>query len=298
MKDKQSSLLHNYYVLTKPGIIYGNLLTTVAGYFVGAQGTIHLFGFLGVLFGTTGIIGSACVFNNYMDRNIDEKMERTKKRPSVTGGIPIKQGMIFATILGLLGSLILLKYTNNVTFFVGLIGFFDYVLLYGYSKRKSIHGTLVGSISGAMPIVAGYTAATNRLDLGALFLFLILAAWQMPHFYAIAIYRLKDYTAANIPVLPVKNGILQTKIQILLYTIIFFITIILLTIHRYTSFMYLIVMGAISIWWLYNAAKGFVTKDATKWSRKMFFFSLIIITVLSVILPLDTIFQHGILIVW
>lgn len=298
MKEKESSFLRNYYMLTKPGIIYGNILTTFGGYFVGAQGIIHLISLLGVLFGTAGIIGSACVFNNYMDREIDEKMERTKKRPSVTGLISVKHAMVFAAILGILGSIILLRYTNILTFLIGLIGFIDYVFLYGYSKRKSVHGTLVGSISGAMPIVAGYTAVTNRFDVGALLLFLILAAWQMPHFYAIAIYRLKDYAAAKIPVLPVKNGIQQTKIQILFYTILFLITIILLHVYHYAGLMYLVVMSIISIWWFYKAMQGFTVKDGTKWARKLFFISLLVIMTLSIILPLDAIIQHGILFLW
>ncbi|MDE2589744.1 MAG: heme o synthase, partial [Patescibacteria group bacterium] len=204
--SRQVQAIKTYYLLTKPGIIYGNTITTVAGFLLASQGKIYFGLFMATLFGVSFVIASACVINNYLDRKIDKKMARTQKRALVTHAISPSHALVFATILGILGFLDLVVFTNGITFMIGLIGYIDYIVLYGLSKRKSIYGTLVGSISGATPIAAGYTAVTNRFDIAALLLFLIMVFWQMPHFYAIAIYRLKDYVAAGIPVLPAKKS--------------------------------------------------------------------------------------------
>ena len=204
-------MIKTYYLLTKPGIIYGNSINTAGGFLLAAKGVIDPLLFLAALIGTAFVIGSACVFNNYIDREIDEKMARTKKRALVTGDIPVKNALIFGTLLGILGFLILFSYTNLLTGVIGVIGVVMYVVVYGYFKRRTVHGTLIGSISGAIPPVAGYTAVTNLIDTGAILLFLILVFWQMPHFYAIAVYRIEDYKKAGIPVLSVVKGIPTTK---------------------------------------------------------------------------------------
>lgn len=273
-----------YYYLTKPGIIYGNLLSTAAGFFLASHRYINLLTFFGVMVGTGCIIAAACVCNNYMDREIDSKMERTKKRAFVTGKIDPRNGFIFAAVLGFIGIFLLLRFTNFLTLVIGAIGFIDYVILYGISKRRSIHGTLVGTISGSMPIVAGYTAVTNRFDMGALLLFLILSFWQMPHFYAIAVYRLKDYTAASIPVFPAKKGIKLTKIHMLFYLNGFIITTLLLPLFVKIGFLYVIVMILLNGYWLWRTLEGFRVPNAEMWARKNFFTSLIALTIFSVLL--------------
>ncbi len=219
-----------------------------------------------------------------MDQGIDSKMKRTQRRALVTKTISEFHAVIYATILGILGFLILLINTNFLTFGIAFIGFFFYVIMYGISKRRSVHGTIVGSISGAVPPVVGYCAVTNNFDMAALLLFLILVIWQMPHFYAIAMFRSRDYAAASIPVLPVKEGFFQAKIQILAYIIIFILVSDLLTILHYTGYIYFIVMTAFGICWLILSIEGFRTTDDSRWARKIFFFSLIVITVFSLLL--------------
>ena len=280
--------LKTYYRLTKPGIVYGNIVTTIAGFFFASKfhGSISVF--FGVIAGTALIIASACVFNNYLDRELDKKMDRTKKRALVTGAVSALNAILFATILGILGFTTLTRYTNPITVLVGLIGFVDYVILYGISKRASIHGTLIGSISGATPILAGYTAVTNRVDVGGIILFLILVLWQMPHFYAIAIYRRNDYKAAKIPVLPVKKSIKMTKIHILLYLIAFIIATMMLSVLKLTGYTYAIIMAILGGYWLWIDIQGFFTKDDTRWARKLFFVSLIVMISLSIAIPIGT----------
>jgi len=277
-------LFKSYYQLTKPGIIYGNAMTAAAGFLLASGRHINFRLFLGVLIGTCLVIASACVFNNYIDREIDKKMARTKKRAIASGLVPPKNAIIFATLLGFIGFVTLVLYTNLLVVLMGAVAFVVYVVVYGISKRQSVHGTVVGSIAGAAPIVAGYCAVTDHFGVAAFLLFIILASWQMPHFYAIAMYRFDDYAAANLPVLPVKKGLKITKIQILCYVMCFIVAANLLTVFGYTSGTYSVLITALGLAWFWLGVSGFSGVDDKLWARKMFFFSLIIILSLSVLL--------------
>ena len=233
------------------------------------------------------VIASAGVFNNYIDRDIDQKMARTKERALVSGVIAGRNALIYASILGVSGELILAIYTNWLTALIALFGFAMYVVVYGIWKRRSTLGTIVGSVSGATPPVIGYCAVTGRLDSASLLLFLILVFWQMPHFFAIAMYRLKDYASAGIPVLPVKKGIQTTKIQMLIYTIGFALFSIMLTVLGYTGRVYLGVALAIGVSWTLLCIQGFRVSDDLRWARQMFFFSLFALTLLCATISVD-----------
>jgi protoheme IX farnesyltransferase len=275
-------LVREYYQLTKPGIIYGNTFVAAGGFLLASHLHIYFWLLAATLLGTALVIASSCVFNNYLDREIDKKMARTKKRALVSGAISGRAALMYAVILGILGFGILLTYTNILTFLVGLIGMFAYVAVYGVGKRKSIYGTIIGSISGALPPVAGYLAVRGHVDAGALIIFIILTCWQMPHFYGIAMYRLKDYQAAGIPVWPAVRGMDSTKKQMLLFIVLFIISSLALTLIGYTGIIYSIVMTSLGLWWLKVGIKGFSATDDTKWGRKMFLFSLIVIAVLPI----------------
>lgn len=263
-------------------------MTTIAGYLLAAHGHVLWRSLFGVVVGTTFVIASACVFNNILDRKIDEKMSRTAKRALVTGAINTRQALVYGTLLGILGFIILLLLTNNLTTLLGLIGYASYIAAYGYAKRHSIHGTLVGTLPGAMPLVSGYTAITNNFDSGALILFMIMVFWQMPHFYAIAIYRLKDYRSAGLPVMPVKKGVLTTKVQIMIYVVGFGVASIFLSQSGHASRVFAGVMCAVTLYWLYLGFNGWRTKDENKWARGMFGFSLLALLVMSVLLGVDS----------
>lgn len=280
-------MIKDYYHLTKPGIIRGNIVSTVAGFLLASKGQVNFGLFALTLGGISLVIASACVFNNYIDRDIDQKMARTKRRALVSGSISGRNALIYASILGVIGELILAVYTNWLTALIALFGFVMYVAVYGIWKRRSTLGTLVGSISGATPPVVGYCAVTGRLDSAAVILFLILVFWQMPHFFAIAMYRLKDYAAAGIPVLPVKKGILTTKIQMLLYAFGFGIASVMLTVLGYTGRIYLGVALLVGISWTALCIRGFWVSDDSRWAHQMFFFSLISLTLLCATISID-----------
>lgn len=288
MRHPSRATLQAYYRLTKPGIIYGNVLTATAGFLLGSDGRIDFVGLLATLGGIALVIASACVANNYIDRDIDAKMARTKKRALVSGKITGPQALVYASILGIVGFTILATQTNPLTVGIGVIGFIDYVVFYTWSKRHTLLATLIGSISGATPITAGYTAATGSSDIGALLLFIVLVLWQMPHFYAIALSRQSDYAAAHIPVLPIVKGKHYAKIQILLYIVAFAIAIAALTIYSVTGYTFLVVMLVLTSIWLWRGWQGFAAQDDVRWARKMFLFSLVIILALSILLSVDT----------
>lgn len=265
-----------YYKLTKPGIIRGNAVNATAGFLLASTFATFNFGtFLAMLSGLSLIIASGCTFNNYIDRDIDKKMKRTKKRALVTGDISVRNALTYATILGLIGVAILGIFTNLLTLVMGVLGFIFYVIVYGIGKRKTVHGTVIGSISGAIPPVVGYTAVTDNLDTGALLLFLILVLWQMPHFYAIAMYRLKDYSAAGIPVLPAVKSMATAKMQTLVYIVVFTFACVGLTIFGYTGVLYAVIMTIASLGWFLMGLKDY-NKDDVAWAHRMFGFSLIV----------------------
>jgi protoheme IX farnesyltransferase len=276
-------MLKKYYNLTKPGIIYGNLINATAGFLLASRYHVDPWLLLAVWVGTSLVVASGCVFNNYIDRDIDKKMSRTKQRALVTQAIPVRNALVFATILGILGFAVLAFYTNWLVVLIGVVGFVDYVAIYGYAKRHSVHSTLVGSISGATPIIAGYCAVTGRIDAAAVIIFLMLAAWQMPHFYGIAMYRYDDYKRAKLPVMPVSRGMLPTKLQTLIYIGIFTALATLLTAYHYTGYIYLVVMLATGLAWFIRGIRLFNVEDKI-WGRKMFLFSLIVVMVMAVML--------------
>lgn len=254
-----------------------------------AKGQIDYVLFLATLVGVSLVVASGCVLNNYIDRDIDRKMERTKNRVLVKGLISLKFSLLYSTVLGIAGFVLLYLTANLLAMWLAVIGFIIYVGVYSlYMKRKSIYGTLIGSLSGAAPPIIGYCAVSNQFDTGALILLLIFSLWQMAHSYAIAIFRFKDYQAASIPVLPVKRGISVTKHHIIFYIIGFIVATLTLTLSGYSGYSYLIVNTSVSIWWLSIALQGYKSaNDDEVWARKLFIFSIVAITLLNVAISVD-----------
>lgn len=278
-----------YYQLTKPRVMMANALTAAAGYLLASNyiSRFYVWKFVALVIGSSLIIAAACAINNYLDRDIDSRMERTKNRVTVTGEVGRVGAITFTAISGIIGMVILILWTNWLVVVAGLVGFVDYVWLYGaLSKRRSVHGTLVGSISGAIPVLAGYLAVTDNFDLGAGLLFASLFFWQLPEFYSIAIYRRKEYKAAGVPVISVVKGVKNTKFQIFIYTLLFVASSVLLGFFGYAGLVYRVVMLLVGVYWLWIAALGLKAKPAASdaWARRMFHFSMIVILVYCVML--------------
>ena len=273
--------------ITKPGIIFGNIVTVSGGFFLGSHGAIHFKLLLLTLLGMALVIASGCVFNNVIDRDIDHLMERTCDRVLVKGLVSPKTALFYGGLLGVLGFLFLYLTTNWIAVLAAAIGWFVYVVVYSLSlKRRSTFGTTLGGIAGALPPVVGYAAASGRFDLGALLLFLILFFWQMPHFYAISIYRLKDFQAAALPILPLKKSIPYTKTCMLIYVIAFMGVAVLPSILGYTGVLYGLTASSLGVIWILLGLKGLYTQDDRKWARQMFGFSILAITLLCLAMAL------------
>lgn len=279
----------NYYLLTKPGIIMGNLVTVAAGFILGSKGGFDIRLFVATLLGLTFIMASACVFNNYIDRTIDIKMERTKKRALVLGLISGPNALLYAGLLGVVGGVILFAFTNLLTLAVAAIGFFVYVILYSFWKCRTVYGTAIGSIAGAVPPVVGYCAASNQFDAAAAILFAMMVFWQMPHFFAIALYHFEDYKKAGIPVLPVSRGILKTKVHMILYILAFIPIAMLLTLFDYTGTLFLAVTACCGLAWLALGMKGFSKVNDQRWGQQMFRLSLVMIAAICLTISIDKI---------
>ena len=271
-------------LLTKPGIIFGNLVTAIGGFFLGCV-EFSLINFFSMLISLSCLIGSACVFNNIIDKDLDSKMVRTKKRALPNQEISLAVAALFGCSLLVTALIGFYFFSNLITLCSASLGFIFYVYVYSFLKYKTVYGTLIGSIAGAIPPVAGYTSVTNQLDLGALFLFLLVALWQMPHFIAIGIYRLSDYKAGQIPIVPIIKGIYYAKWEMFFYIFAFMITCYFFTFCGFVSSLFFFVMGGISVFWIYLSLKGFQEDNTPKWARKMFIYSLIVVMSLSILIP-------------
>ena len=275
--------------MTKPGIIFGNLVTVIGGYFLAAGGRFEPWLFLAVVLGTSLVVASGCVFNNIIDRDIDGHMARTQSRAMVTGEISIPIALLFGCLLGIVGFGLLAWMTTPLATGFAALGFAIYVGAYSlYLKRHSVYSTLIGSLSGASPPVIGYCAVTGTFDLGALLLLIIFSMWQMPHSYAIAIFRFDDYASASIPVLPVKHGIAVAKRHIVIYTVLFVIASVMLSVAGYTGWAYAIVSVVMGGYWLSVTLNGYRTTNDQAWARKVFGISIMVVTALSVMMSLDS----------
>lgn len=281
-------MLKEYYRLAKPGIVYGNLLTTVAAYLFASRWQLVTWemwmNFLATIVGLGLVIASACVFNNFLDRDIDKKMNRTKERSLASGSIPNENALLFGALLGLVGFTLLLAFVNLLASFIALVGFVAYVFAYTFLKRTTEWATEIGSISGAVPIVVGYTAFTGRFDWIALILFLILVFWQMPHFYAIAVRRRDEYAAAGIPVLPLGAGVEATKKRMLVYIFLFGLAVFVLMYFGHAGYWYLVITEIATLVWFWRCAETYGASDETVWAFRSFVVSLCVLVVFSVML--------------
>ncbi|MDC4777495.1 heme o synthase [Acinetobacter baumannii] len=275
-------MLKKYLFLTKPGILFGNFITTLGGFFLAAQGSIDILLLLLTLIGTTLVVASGCVVNNVIDQDIDTKMQRTQNRALVKKTISPTVALVYAFVLGVMGFSILWFGVNGYAFLFAMIGFIVYVGFYSlWTKRTSIHQTVIGSISGASPPVIGYTAVTHQFDVAALLLFLAYALWQMPHSWAIAIYRFDDYKNAGIPILPVAHSIYRTKIECVIYILLFAAVLNGLYCFGYTNVFFLITFNALTAYWFYLSIIGFKAENDQLWAKRFFLYSVILITLLS-----------------
>ncbi len=246
----------DYLALCKPSIVALIVFTAVVGMFMSTPGMVP---WDALLFGTLGIgmaAASAAAVNHIVDQHIDSIMSRTRSRPLPRGNLSPVAAIRFAFALGLLSMVTLVFFVNVLTAALTLISLIGYGFIYSmYLKRATPQNIVIGGAAGAAPPVLGWVAVTNHLDPVALLLFLIIFAWTPPHFWALAIYRRKDYANAKIPMLPVTHGVEFTRLHILLYTVVLFIVTLLPYVMYLSGPMYLCGAVALGGGFLYYAIR-------------------------------------------
>jgi protoheme IX farnesyltransferase len=195
-------MLSHYIALTKPRITNMVLVTTALGYYLGGRGWTGLPGLLVTLLGVAMGSGGAAVLNNYLERDFDARMDRTRNRALPSGAVPPLHALVLGTTLVIAGVMLLVSRVNLLTGFLVLLAAFLYVLVYTPLKRVTWFNTPVGAVPGAIPPMVGWAAAAGNLDAGAWVLFAILFLWQHPHFYAIAWMFKEDYRRGGFKMLP------------------------------------------------------------------------------------------------
>jgi protoheme IX farnesyltransferase len=286
----QTSFLKDFLATIKIGIVNSNLITTFTGlwlalYFTNNRFLENLDIVFFTLLGSSLIIAGSCSINNYIDRDIDHLMERTKERPTVTGHFNPSKVLILGLFLVVVGTL-LLALTTWTAMVIGIIGVFSYVVLYTlWSKRQYVSNTIVGSVSGAVPPLIGWAAVDGNLDMTAWALFIIMFAWQPPHFYALAMRRVEEYRAAGVPMLPVVKGFKTTKNHINLWVIVLLPLPFLLT---SLGAAFVVLASILNIGWLVIGLYGYKMKDDIKWAKLMFVYSLQYLTIMFVAMVLVT----------
>jgi protoheme IX farnesyltransferase len=211
----------DYLELTKPRVVALIMLTAIIGTLLATPGLPPLDA---LIFGNIGIAlsaASAAAVNHLLDRRIDARMARTRRRPLPRGQVTPARALGFALILGLVSMLILVTFVNLLTAVLTFCSLIVYAVIYTvWLKRATPQNIVIGGAAGAAPPMLGWVAVTNHIDYQPLLLFLIIFAWTPPHFWALAIARRHDYAKADIPMLPVTHGVEFTRLHVLLYTVI------------------------------------------------------------------------------
>ena len=215
------TIVRDYVALTKPRIIVLLLVTALGGMFLASQGAPEASLILLVLGGGALASGGANAMNHALERDIDERMDRTRERPVATGRIDANQALAFGIALNLLAFTLLSTMVNPLSAALTLSATLFYVLVYTkILKRTTPQNIVIGGAAGAIPPMVGWTAVTGQVDLPALYLFAIIFFWTPPHFWALSLILKDDYARAGVPMLPVVAGVDKTKTSILLYSVL------------------------------------------------------------------------------
>ncbi len=214
-------LVGAYVALTKPRIIELLLITTVPAMVLAARGWPGTRLVLATLIGGTLSAGGANTLNNYIDRDIDQEMKRTSRRPLPRRRVEPRSALRFGVVLGVAGFAVLWITTNLLAASISTAALLFYVFVYSLTlKRTTAQNIVIGGAAGAAPVLVGWAAVTNTVDLSAWILFAIVFYWTPPHFWALALRYQDDYAAVEVPMLPVIVGPKKTAQQIIVYSVL------------------------------------------------------------------------------
>jgi protoheme IX farnesyltransferase len=276
----------DFVALSKPLIVGLLLITTYGGLVIGAKEWPSFSLTMWTLIGGALAAGGSSALNQYIDRELDKNMQRTAKRPLADGRLTNAEGLAFGLALSLISYYVLASFVNGLAALLSLAGIIYYVILYSlWLKKATVQNIVIGGGAGAIPPMVGYAAATGSLDWTAWILFAIIFMWTPPHFWALAIVRMKDYERAGVPMMPVVRGEMETRRQILVYTIELVIVTLLLPILDLAGDIYLVsslVLGGALIyaaWAVWKRGGNKLAWRMYKWSSTYLVFIFLAIVI-------------------
>lgn len=279
-------MLKDLISLTKPRLSSLVIFTATGGWWLAPVESPPIIGFYAVL-GTTLTVGAANTLNNYLERESDKHMARTKNRPLPTGRLTHLGALYFGLFLTAISLPILIFLVHPLPALLASFALISYVFIYTPMKRSSSMNTLFGAFPGALPPLIGWTAATHSVDIGGLLLFALMLLWQIPHFLAISIYRKGEYEEAGLVMLPSTHGLETTRRQILLYTTALVPIPILLFLSKVCGLATLVIGSGLGFWWFLQAIDGYQNQKGDPWARKFFFTSLYYLMGLFIAIIID-----------
>lgn len=283
------AVVADYVRLTKPRIISLLLFTTAAAMFVAERGVPGGWLLMWTMIGGYLAAGGANAINQYVDRDIDERMTRTTDRPVVAGRVTPARALTFGIALGIASAVVIGVSSNWLAAALALLGLALYVGVYTlWLKRTSIHNIVIGGSAGAVPPLVGWAAVTGDLSLTAWLLFSIVFYWTPPHFWALALMLKRDYADAGIPMLPVVRGVAETKRQILLWTLVMIAVTLLPVASGAAGILYLVAALALGGVFLYLAWRLF-RNPGIVWAKATFHYSLLYLALIFVALAIDAV---------
>ena len=287
-----SETIRAYVGLTKPRIVELLLVTTVPAMILAARGWPPLDLIWWTLLGGSLAAGSANAINCYLDRDIDELMARTRRRPLPAHEVEPDRAMVFGLALGVISFIELAWFVNLISAFLALLAIAFYVVVYTLIlKRTTPQNIVIGGAAGALPPVIGWAAVTGNVGLPALLLFALVFYWTPPHFWALSLRIRKDYAAAGVPMLPVVRGVPETTRQIGLYSILLVAISLVLWSVAHMGLVYLaaaIVLGAIFLWQAYRLWRVGTSPDgSTAGAIRLYRYSITYLTLLFLAVAVD-----------
>ena len=285
------SLLKAYVDLTKPRIILLLLFTALGGMFLAAQGTPDVLVVLVVLTAGTLASAGANALNQWFDRDIDEAMSRTRKRPVVVGTIPNSHAIAFGILTNVVAFAMLGSMVNLLSAVLTLCATLFYVLVYTMAlKRTSTQNIVIGGAAGAIPPAVGWVAVTGSLDLPAIYLFAIVFFWTPPHFWALSLLLKDDYASANVPMLPVVAGVDVTKKSILLYTFLMLALTTMFALTGAVGLIYLATSVVLGVLFIYYAWR-LMRRPGIEGAKPLYLYSLLYLAALFMVIIADSLYK-------
>lgn len=292
--------IRSYIALTKPRIIELLLVTTVPAMVLATREVpgIQPLDWLRLTFWTlvagTLAAGAANAINQYLDRDIDERMVRTRRRPLPAHEVAPERAMVFGIILGAISVALMAGFVNLVAAFLTLLAIAFYVVVYTIMlKRSTPQNIVIGGAAGALPPVIGWAAVTGGIGLPALMLFLLVFYWTPPHFWALALRIRTDYAAAGVPMLPVVRGIAETSRQIALYTVLLVAISLVFAVVAQMGVVYLlsaVILGGIFLWRAFLLwRQGSAPEASTAQAIRLYRYSISYLTLLFAAVAVDAV---------